>query len=52
MEPLWSVDGEEALAALLDAGVSEQAAENVRITMTELCTERLQHFISRLEQVL
>jgi hypothetical protein len=51
LEPLWALGGEDALSALLAAGVSEEAAEGARATAAALCSERLQHLLSRLEQV-
>lgn len=51
LEPLWGLDVEDALAALLDAGVAESDALASHGHLVALCTERIQHFISRLEQV-
>ena len=51
VEPLWCIDGESALEILTQTGVSEETALEMRDRMNALCTERIQHLLSRLEQV-
>ena len=51
MEPIWCLDGNKVLVMLSDAGVAIGIASEVHISLTSLCAERLQHLISRVEQV-
>lgn len=52
MEPIYGLGGADPLQELLRVGVSEDEALDLMGGVATLCTERLQHLISRLEQVL
>ena len=51
MEPIYGLGSDEPIHELIGAGVAEESAMDLMARMTTLCTERLQHLISRLEQV-
>lgn len=52
VEPLWCVEEVDALDALTKAGVPDAVAIETQQTSIALCTERIQHFISRIDQLL
>lgn len=50
-EPLWCIEEQAAFEALSQLGVRDEDAVELRNHTSALCTERIQHLLSRLEQV-